>query len=746
MRNILLCIALFLCLGEAKAQKQPCATDEVYRRYKQQYPEIEKYEAALNKEIAARLKVNTIPGKFLRTTAATDTTWFDIPVVVHIIHDYNSEYLPDDSIYHLINTLNTVYALQNDTSSVIAPFKKYVGKAYIRFHLATKDPVGNPTKGITRHYSYLTYGGDDMAKFDQWSPTNYYNIWFENKIGEAVVGGEVLAYATFPSSAAAYPYSDGVIGGYQFINFENTIPHETGHYFNLYHTWNSSGQACGAACGDDEVDDTPPTKGHPSTCPLYDSVCANGYFKVYPSTVPGVDSLVDYPDTTNVQNIMDYSSCTVMFTEGQVARMRAALRSSVGGRNNLWTDTNLYSTGALNAIPDLAPVADFSVQNSTVFTSATSAVRYFQCTGKSFYFKDQSWGDTVTSLQWTFSNGASTPSSGSMAPVAVSFSTPGWVSVKLAATGNNTGVSTITKDSAVYVADPTGIAPIGYYQEFDPNGDMTKWPIFNYYKNSFKWETVNNNGYYDKNCVRYTSYDNRSFPVTAIGTPKGDFDDLYTPAFDLSTMTTGNCNLNFMYSGATRTNNSFYMTDTLEIDYSPNCGTSWNVLKKLTKADIATQGMYATEFAPQSQSEWKLQSINIPASARTSAVFFRFRYKPGGEDIFGRPTGNDFYMDRININNQPLGLNTLASANNNVVLVPNPTSNAAYIVINESSNALAKIVVTDITGKTVYTTKQQLQGNTTRVEIPAVAISVKGMYLVQVITEEQNHTEKLVVY
>ncbi|MBS1689710.1 MAG: hypothetical protein JSS96_13360, partial [Bacteroidetes bacterium] len=110
MKNILLCIALFLCVSQAKAQTQPCATDEVYRRYKQQHPEIEKYEAALNKEIAERLKVNTIPGKFLKTTVAADTTWFDIPVVVHIIHDYNAEYLPDDSIYHLINTLNTVYA------------------------------------------------------------------------------------------------------------------------------------------------------------------------------------------------------------------------------------------------------------------------------------------------------------------------------------------------------------------------------------------------------------------------------------------------------------------------------------------------------------------------------------------------------------------------------------------------------------------------------------------------------------
>ncbi|MGN6569113.1 MAG: M43 family zinc metalloprotease [Flavipsychrobacter sp.] len=746
MKNLLLFTALLFCLGETRAQMQPCATDEMYQKYKRQYPEINKYEAALNKEIAARLNVNRLPGHFMKTTASSDTAWFDIPVVVHVIHDYNAEYLPDDSIYHLINTLNRIYALQNDTSSVIAPFKKYVGKAYIRFHLATRDPLGNPTKGITRHYSYLTYGGDDMAKFDLWSPVNYYNIWFENKIGAGVANGEVLAYAVFPSQAAAYPYSDGVIGGYQFINFENTIPHETGHYFNLYHTWNSSGQACGVACGDDEVDDTPPTKGHPSICPMYDTVCANGYFKVYPSSIAGVDSLEDFPDTTNVQNIMDYSSCTVMFTAGQVARMRAALRSNVGGRNNLWTDSNLQNTGALEPMPDLPPVADFSVQNSAGLTSATSAVHYFQCTGKDFYFKDQSWGDTITALQWTFSNDASASSATSLAPVRVSFATPGWASVKLTATGNNSGSTTIVKDSAVYVADTRSTPPIGYYQEFNASADLKQWPILNYYRNGFKWEITNDNGYYDKSCIRYTGYDHRQFPATATGSPKGDFDDFYTPAFDLSAMSAGYCNLNFMYSGATRTNNSFYMTDTLEIDYSTNCGYSWNVLKKLTKADIASQGASSTEFAPQSTSEWKLQSIDIPSAARVNTVFFRFRYMPGGEDIYGQSTGNDFYMDRININNQALGLNTLASDKNSIALVPNPTSSAAYLVVNEAGNGVAEVTVTDIAGKVVYRTQQKLNGNTNRIEIPAANIAAKGMYLVQIVTPEQNHTEKLVVY
>ena len=47
----------------------------------------------------------------------------------------------------------------------------------------------------------------------------------------------------------------------------------------------------------------------------------------------------------NVQNYMEYSYCTRMFTEGQKTRMRTAALSSVSERNQLSTTTNLIATG-----------------------------------------------------------------------------------------------------------------------------------------------------------------------------------------------------------------------------------------------------------------------------------------------------------------------------------------------------------------------------------------------------------------
>ena len=50
----------------------------------------------------------------------------------------------------------------------------------------------------------------------------------------------------------------------------------------------------------------------------------------------------------NVENYMDYSYCSKMFTEGQKTKMRAALNVIITGRKNLWTTSNLNLTGVNN--------------------------------------------------------------------------------------------------------------------------------------------------------------------------------------------------------------------------------------------------------------------------------------------------------------------------------------------------------------------------------------------------------------
>lgn len=875
---------LLLCatVGLANAASaQWCITADKNSEYLMRYPQIAQFQQQLEQQTQMLL----LSQQMFKTTDTDANGFYHIPVVVHIIHDYGAtDYVLDNVIYELVKDINTVFAGQNpDLSQVIPPFQPYIGNPKIKFHLATKDPVGNPTKGITRRQSYLSAGGDDQAKFDQWDPSSYLNLWIVNRIGRPTPGGLVAAYATPPATAAALPFLDGVLANASLINNNKTIQHEFGHIFNLQHPWGGNNNVA-VACGDDDVDDTPPTTGHFSTnaipqrggnCGdprvLYDTSCTQvqtiiskvlidsflnpvvgnttatiGFrafstfsfdsLYVYPETVgepfsielrkgstvvltindttitdtgrqrvlvnyqvipdtytlaltvnPGLyhDSAftgyvtniplvvrvgqeitnnkydylyrweirhgyikngIDYPDTVNTQNIMDYADCPIMFTDLQVARMRASLQSSIGKRDSLHSAQNAVETGIFAPVPDLAPVADFSVERPNTGTTVDRG--FYLCADGSqrFNFQNRSWRDTIDAVQWTFANGTPGTSTQKNGNVGVTTTTPGWMNVTLAATGNNSGTTTESR-TPVYAASTTAMAPLGYIQSFEDATENERWPMFNYYNNNFKWEIVNGTGHLDQTCIRYNNYDDRVYPAVFTGTPNGDFDDFFTPAYDLDELATGNCNINFYTAGVSRTSVGNLMKDTLIISYSVNCGASWTTLRVLNRSDMVNNGVLDIPYQPASEGEWRLQSINLPTAARTERTFFRFRYRPGVEPNSLIGTGNHFYLDRISVSNNPLGTGNLLNADRKIALAPNPTNGGSTILIKGSTNGTtANVVVTDVTGKVVYRTQQALSGNVTSIEIPANAITVKGMYVVQIVTGEQTHTEKLVVY
>ncbi len=777
-RTMLRKLTLFLagtCImaGAAHAQLR-CGTDEVYRRMKAADPQIAITEAQQEAFLYDKIMVHPVsPFSMRGTEGAPDTTKsYDLTVVFHIIHDYGAEYISDQAIYTEVTKMNEAYSRTADYTGVILPYAgtipgtkiKYIGNAKMRFHLATKDPDGNPTNGITRRQSFITNHAGDEAKLDIWPIDRYINIWLINTFSGAHEGA--AAYSMYPSGGASNPYADGVISLYDYVNVpgrENTIAHEVGHYLNLKHVFGDTNSP-EIACGDDEVDDTPPTKGHyangctggvhgnPTVLAIYDTACAINYQRAYTkpqlmalygdsTTIPTV---INYPDTTNSQNIMDYTYCSKMFTYGQVLRMRAALNSTIAGRNNLWQLSNLTTTGALLPTPDLAPIADFNPNR--VFTCANTTGTNGQVS-----FTNRSWRDTVTSNSWTFTN-ANPATSTTANPANVLFTQIGWADVSLTAT-SNAGSGSVTKVHAVYAADPTPVSASGYFQEFDGD-DTAMYPIFNYYnQNNYKWELYDGRGYFDQKCIRFKNYDPRTTYAnnTITQTPGGLFADFFTRGFDLTASQFSSRGiLSFYTAGAYRTTRSDRMNDTLEISYSTNCGASWVRLGVIGKSGIATK-YEANEFTPGVIDDWKLQGLNLPAGAKTSKTFFRFRYKPGVDNTaqsstYGIGTGNHFYLDRINITSNALGVNTAELAARGVTLAPNPTNGAATVTIKGGDRSTATVVVTDIAGKVVYRTEVKLNDQATSVEIPAEPISVKGMYLVQVVSNGNATTQKLVVY
>jgi len=228
-----------------------------------------------------------------------------IPVVVHVIYNTSAQNISDAQILSQIQVLNDDFrrtnADANNTWSQAADSE-------IEFCLATVDPNGNATTGITRtSTSVSSFSTNDAMKYssqggkDAWPRDQYLNMWVCN------IGGGILGYAQFPGSGSAA--TDGVVMGYKYFGtvgqatapFDGgrTATHEVGHWLNLRHIWGDGG--CGV---DDFVDDTPKSDAANYGCSTGHSSCGS---------------------TDMVQNYMDYSddACMNLFTAGQKARMRA---------------------------------------------------------------------------------------------------------------------------------------------------------------------------------------------------------------------------------------------------------------------------------------------------------------------------------------------------------------------------------------------------------------------------------------
>lgn len=256
-----------------------------------------------------------------------------IPVVVHVVYKTSIQNISDAQIQSQIDILNEDYrALNSDISGVPSIWTNRVADCEIEFQLATCDPEGYATNGITRTETTVTsWNGSDNVKVtalgghDPWPSSDYLNIWVCN------IGSGLLGYAYQPG---INPNLDGVVVGHAYFGFDSasntydlgrTATHEIGHYFNLDHLWGV--QASNPNCNlDDGVSDTPLQMD-----PNYG--CNNTY--PHPSCGNGSNS-----DMFN--NFMDYGNdpCLFFFTEGQKTRMLAALN---GPRQSLLNSNGLNS-------------------------------------------------------------------------------------------------------------------------------------------------------------------------------------------------------------------------------------------------------------------------------------------------------------------------------------------------------------------------------------------------------------------
>ena len=659
----------------------------------------------------------------------TDVT---IPVVVHIIHSGGTDNISDRQINSAIDQLNTDYQKLNaDTVDTLPFFQARAASLGFRFRLAKKDPNGNCTTGITRHYAPNLVNDDQSGSVQSlviWDRMRYLNIWIVATIGTPTAGGGfVLGYSNLPQNSTSI--HDGFVARNDWFGNQGTssparaksrtATHEIGHYFGLLHPWgnNNTPEVPGYCFDTDYVSDTPQT---------------NGTFSCNLAYSPCTDASTTLPILANVQNIMDYASCPTMFTQGQKTLMRNVLATSPV-RIGLTTQTNLVATGTNDGYvaPDCAPIAAFApTSNASV------------CVNTPVSLRDFSSNFTATGGQlaysWSFPGG--TPATANTQAVSVTYPNAGFYSVT-ETVSNNVGGTSSTQTNLIRVEGATGGETAPYVESFDnsafPNVYTTP-TLRNYALSgtnaaggaaSNVWRQQS--GLVAADGTGYLTAANRLFAAGAITT-------LVSPNINLAGVT-GTAVLRFARAFALRNASS---NEQLRVAFSADCGVTWSTPAVLDVTALSTQGLTPIDnYMPAARADWQTLNVPIPAQFQQSGLF-----KVRLQLVNGTSPGNNFYLDYLRVS-AVLATKADALAGHGIALFPNPLTAETALHLALSTTTQVQVSLTDLLGRTVLTlpAKTYPTGQQTLALPMAGHPLPAGVYVVRIALNGETFSSKLTV-
>ena len=325
-----------------------CLTDENETALQNKYPNRSNsvdFENWLAPKIE-QIKADRLAGR-------TTQTIFNIPVVIHIIHNGDAigtgENITDAQALSQIQVMNEDYRRLAGTPGG-ANTTGLAVDIELNFCIAEADENGAATNGIIRH-NIAPYtnnvadgtGGPDwelrtdveaMKQTTQWDPTKYLNMWTIRPGGLPLPNGlnGLLGYAQFPdntpnlgglNASGGISSTDGVVAAFDAMgtiaeddgsfllnptyNLGRTMTHEVGHWLGLRHIWGD-----GDCTADDFCADTPIAADANYSCNL------------------SADSCPASPGNDQVQNYMDYTNdaCMDTFTQDQKDRIQAIMGNS----------------------------------------------------------------------------------------------------------------------------------------------------------------------------------------------------------------------------------------------------------------------------------------------------------------------------------------------------------------------------------------------------------------------------------
>ncbi|HLP53377.1 MAG TPA: M43 family zinc metalloprotease [Fluviicola sp.] len=543
---------------------------------------------------------------------------YTIPVVFHVLHNNGSENISNAQILDALAILNRDYRKLNaDAANVQAVFAGMPADAEIEFKLATVAPNGNCFDGITRTVSTLTNDGSDGQAQIQaiingnnvyqgiWAHNKYLNIYVANDIGGAA------GYTFLPNGNSVANlnnmYYNGIFILHDYcgsigtgsVGTSRALTHEVGHWLNLPHVWgNGNNPGNAASCSiDDGVQDTPNCIGVTS-CNLNSNTCNSD------------DAYWGFAMKDNVENYMDYSYCSKMYTQGQVDKMRLALTSSVGGRSNIWTNANLQAVGA---IPGTSLCAiDFSASQTTV------------CAGTTVTYTPNTTAG-ISAWSWSFPGG--TPATSTVSNPTVTYNTAGTYNATLTVTSSSNGLNYSEAKTSYITVNTNSPSALPLTEGFTTaTFPPTGWTIVNANaSNTWARSTTVGRAPTAGNSMVFDNYN-----INDSGN-----DEMRLKALNLAGM--GSAQLVFDVAYAPYNATSY---DGLEVLVSTNCGATWTSVYLKSNTTLATAPAVAAQFTPTA-AQWRGETVSLTPYAGQSSVVVAFRNLAG--------YGNRLFIDNINI-------------------------------------------------------------------------------------------------
>ena len=528
-----------------------------------------------------------------------DDELYVIPVVFHIIHDNGPENISNEQVFDAMEVLNRDFRLMNaDTGQIVAGFVDIAADVDIEFRLAKRDPQGNCHSGINRIASLLTYEGtNEMKQLINWPRASYMNVYVCSEAAGAA------GYTNYPSEWGAN--TDGIVLKHEYVGSigtsnpyrSRTLTHECGHWLNLPHTWGSSNNPnepdnCEV---DDGVEDTPLCLGSPvGFCDLDRTTCGS---------------------LDNVQNYMEYSYCSRMYTLGQRARMRAALNSNVADRNQLWTPNNIDETGVF--------------EESLLCNAAFAVDRFEACIGEDIQFTDQSFFG-ISNWSWDFGDG--TVLEGGVDSLhrnpTHQYQEAGEFEVYLTVSNGSGSITSV--DPVLITVMDDGMLPPVWQDGFEAG--VGPWA-------SGQWEVQTSSGqpWQIRETTGYSG--SRSLYVRNRNNESGDITRTTTTTYDAEGMAAVMIGYKYAYSHRATGETD----DRLKLQVSRDCGQTWNTRQfHRGLIDLSTAPDHGGNFYPSGPSEWAGHIEEVDNQIyMVPKLRIRFEFESKG--------GNNVFLDDINV-------------------------------------------------------------------------------------------------